>query len=962
MVRHVFTHQPVAMARVPLRPAAPDPDEDSAGLLAEGVFLASRSMTHADDSAQAAVSSRLRATWRAYDIRSRSRPTPHGVFSGVAPAIFTDQSTALRLGTRHRTITTVSPAWLITVTDQLLDGEELLPHLTLTSNNLAVRRGDRLEAEHAAPNGGMAQRSSIRATEVSLWVLDTCREGMPARTVLAGLATRYPAAGETVITTAVRQMIRTGLLLTDSLPAHMRDDPLGHLLARLPSSVALRPVLERLRDLLTRADEFALGTPQRLALLRAARRTADEVVTVERPLAVDTLADATLAVPRAVGEEAAQAAGFLWRISQTTPPRTPYYEKFVRTYGHQRLVPLLEVIDPAIGIGPPDDADDIGAQRDIEPRRAALLARLLGEATARGQAEVVVDDALAEQLAHSAGAVPPRTAEIHVRLLRHGGHFRIAVGDMGSQDAGSAAGRFARWLPQLAPEVTGSEGAMVAEIVCRPRTGPPAALAVETGFAPHRIPLGVPERACDLLPEELLIGTAGRHLVVWSARHQRPVIPVLFSRLTRELLPPAAHALRVIGHAGIRPWHAWSWGPAGCLPFAPRVRYKNILVAPARWRLPEELTSAASDRHAWDRALAAWRTDSVPSPPDVMVVQESDRQLPIDLRLDEDRELLRRSVRRGARAITEPLGGPGVDGAVLEGPGGRHVVELVVNLTRRDEPPTAQRDPRSTPRRHSAVHRPGGNWISAAVPVPAGHQDGVLGQLYDVLAPAGRHIDRWFWLRFHTPALGDHLRIRATGDPEVLALRVVPLLTAWCSALADQRLAGRMVLESYEPETERYGGPKAMSAAEEVFAADSAFAARCLALTRSTDERLLVAAVSAVDIVRTVTDQNHKALRGHRLTPPDRRTRDALRPRLRSAVAQPASRIPAPLAAAWSARHEALAAYRIALADPGVSALCASDLVHMHCNRLLGPDPARERIARSLATDLLHAQAHVHEQ
>ncbi|RKN10454.1 lantibiotic dehydratase [Streptomyces radicis] len=953
MVQSVFVHHPVAMARIPLRPAEPGQAENTAGLLAEGVFLASRSTSQAADASPAGA--RLMATWRAYDIRSRTRTTPHGVFSGVAPAAFCGHVTTLRLGDQHRAVTTPSPEWLAAVTDRLLDDEKLLPRLTLTANNLVVRRGDRLEAEHPALNGGVAQRSSIRATPVSLWMLETCRRGMPGKEVLAGLAERHPAAGTARIADAARQMIRTGFLHTDLLPAHLRDDPLGHLLERLPESAPLRSALAFLRDVLIRADALRPGAPQRLELLRSARRAADEIVAVERSLTADTLADATLAVPHTIGAQAARAASLLWRIGQLGTPLADYHERFVRAYGHHRMVPLLDVIDPVTGIGPPDDTDDIGARRDLDPRRAELLTRLHAEATVRGQAEIDLDDDLVQRLAHSDGASPPRTAEIHIRLLRHGGDLRVAVCDMGSQDAGSAAGRFARWLPRLAPPTTGPDGPIVAEIVCRPQSGPPAALTVETGFASHRIPLGVPERDGDLAPDDLMVTTTGQHLAIWSARHQRVVVPVLFSRIARDLLPPAAHLLRLTGHSGTRPWHPWSWGSAAHAPFTPRVRYKNVLLAPARWRLPEELATAASRRPAWDKALTTWHTAATPPPPDLVVVQESDRHLPLDLRRNEDRELLRRSVCRGARTVAEPFGGIVADDAIIEGPGGRHVAELVVGLSRRDHSFAPHPDARATPRRPGTVHLPGGPWLSAALPVAAPHQDTVLRQLPAVLAPAAGHIRRLFWLRYHTSALGDHLRIRVHGDPRALTARVLPLLTDWCTALADQRLASGLVLEPYEPETERYGGPRAIGAAEEVFAADSAFAAWCLALTASMDDRLVVAAVSAADIVRTLTDQAHQALRGAALPTPDRRTRDAIRPRLR---ARCASLIPEPLTDAWNARHEGLITFGSALRGPGLSALCASDFVHMHCNRLIGPDPGRERVARSLASDFLHVHGH----
>lgn len=54
---------------------------------------------------------------------------------------------------------------------------------------------------------------------------------------------------------------------------------------------------------------------------------------------------------------------------------------------------------------------------------------------------------------------------------------------------------------------------------------------------------------------------------------------------------------------------------------------------------------------------------------------------------------------------------------------------------------------------------------------------------------------------------------------------------------------------------------------------------------------------------------------------------------------------------AWSARHDALVTYR-ELLDPARRADCASSLIHLHLNRLLG-DMRSERMVRALAADLL---------
>lgn len=96
-------------------------------MLDEGMFLASRSAMRAVGTKDG------EATRHAYDLRSRTRTTPHGVFAGVAAAALTSPAAVMRLGNAHQAVTTLNPAWLTAVTSRLLHEEpELLPTLTLT--------------------------------------------------------------------------------------------------------------------------------------------------------------------------------------------------------------------------------------------------------------------------------------------------------------------------------------------------------------------------------------------------------------------------------------------------------------------------------------------------------------------------------------------------------------------------------------------------------------------------------------------------------------------------------------------------------------------------------------------------------------------------------------------------------------------------------------------------------------
>ena len=948
-MRRLFDPHPVAMARIPLRPYL-DPDGSTGrGLLGEGVFLASRS------AGQAAVegTERGRVTQSGYDLRSRTRTTPHGVFAGVASAALTAAAPAMRLGSAHRTVTTLSPSWLTAVAGQLLHEEpDLLPALTLTAASSAARRGDRLEIEHPISEG--ARFASVRATDVSLWLLEACRDGISAASLLQGLLQRHPGANPQKATRAILDMIDTGLLLTDLLPADLRADPLHHLLDKIPKTASARQSLAHLGRLLDRYDAHRPGTSGRRELLEEARDMADTLHHTRRPLAVDTLADAEIALPAAVGEQAAEAASLLWRIGHRAEPLADYHRRFCGAYGRQRLIPLNDLLDPVTGLGSPGPNDAIGTDEGLDSRRTATLASLLADALSAGKDELVLHDQHIDQLANPSRLPPPRTAEIHIQLFRDSGQLRVAVCPAtGSQNAGAAPGRWTRWLPHLVSHEepdTGS-GPMVAEIVCRPRTAAAAALAAETGAAPWRIPLDVPARPGDLLPGELAVTTTGSHLQLWSTRHQRPVIPVLYNRLASRLLPPAAYTLHLLGHAGTRPWHPWNWGPLDCWPYTPRVRYRDILLTPARWRLPGTLTAAANHRATFDASLAAWYADTRPTPPPVLVTEEADRRLTLDLRQADHRELLRRSIHRGTRTLAEPFAAP-EELAVVDGPNGtRHLIDLVVPLTRHHTPRPTPGDPRTALRTPgTGTHLPGSSWLSTTLVAPAHLHNTVLTALAPLLTRLPEDVDRWFWLRYTTPALGPHLRLRFHADPHTLATDIQPQLADFADQMHRRGLLGHAALrlEPYEQEIERYGGPQAITAVEDLFCADSRFA--LTALTHSEEDRLLIAAVGASEIARTLApDEPRSALGPGRLTRDQRRHRDALRARLTGSTAP----IPDDLAGVHSKRRAALFAYRDTVARQSASR-CASDVIHMHANRMLAVDPGTERVMRTLAADLLH--------
>ncbi|MGW0449983.1 thiopeptide-type bacteriocin biosynthesis protein, partial [Streptosporangium sandarakinum] len=625
--------------------------------------------------------------------------------------------------------------------------------------------------------------------------------------------------------------------------------------------------------------------------------------------------------------------------------------------GPHRPVPLQEVVDPTLGLGAPT------LSRPAEPghRHLEHLAHLLGRALAAGQREIVLTDADVTALTPPGDQEPPPfSAEVYAYVIaastydRDQGRFQLAITAI-THTAGSSLGRFASLLPAGPAGQVRQDGTQICEITVRTRVAEVGGLVPPTGWA-TALPIGLPGGPEAIPAADVLIVSDGARLHAWSARLGRRLTPLLFSRLTSSFLPPAARLLRLIGEHG-RPWHDWDWGALDALPYQPRIRYGATIVAPARWRLPAALIAAAPSVARWEKALEVWRTEG-PCPPDrVVVTAAGDRRLPLDLEHPEDRQLLRRYVRRGLTAVTEQPGGPAAVRAVAAGPDGHHAVEVVIPLTYHRPPARPQAQLAPARPRAAHLHLPGGSWLSCVLPAAPAQHDDLLTALSRWLPQVSDLVDRWFFLRYDDPQHGPHLRVRFHGRPHALGGQVLPALSAWARDMITQRLLGDLTLASYDPEIERYGGPEVIGHAEAVFSADSHLVLAAVAALPGSQERIVFAAHTAALITRILAGSDRRALAGRHLDRAGRNRVNALRPAARAAD-QSTEGLPGrahrpALIAALNCYHERL--------KPEQRAKVASAVIHMHANRL-GIDPATEPLARALAADLIARPSRHHDR
>lgn len=924
-----------------------------------------------------------------YLLRMTSRATPFGLFAGVAPVRF-GAELAVGYGEDHHAVARVDAEWLAGAITRLERCPELRRRLPVARNNLAFVRDGRLvvgcQQQAGASSRTEPAEVSVRHTRAVEAVIHAAQAPIRVGDLAGKLAAEFPETPDPVIERMLAELVAQRILVTSLRPPMTATDPLGHAVEALAAVDAeavpqAAGLVHELRGIhLDLARHNRASTPAERRELRAcasARMAA--VFTTERPVTVDLRVDCALVLPHEVAREA-EAAAALARLAPYPmgfPAWQDYHARFLERYGIGALVPLTDIVQADAGLGFPAGYRDARMSPPPVPglseRDVALLA-LAQSAAMDHRVEVVLDEKAIGDLAVEGAATAQVQPHTELRFRVHAptpealgrGEFTLAVAGV-SRAAGTTAGRFldlfdpadrARMLGVYAGLPTSGEDALPVQVSCPPLSAraenvarSPAVLPRLVCLAEHHTP------GAGVIPlDDLAVGGDAQRLYVMSLSRRRLVEPVVFSAV--ELTNAAHPLLRFLCEVSTARSTAcapFSWGAASRLPFLPRVRYRRAILSPARWIVAAtDLPGRSAPWPEWVDALAAWRRRL--RVPDAVYLGEDDRRIRLDLDEPAHLFLLRSDLDRAGHATVREAPVASAFGWFA---GRAH--EIVVGLTATSRPvPRRAWSGRAIGPGHG--HLPGASdWLYAKLYGHPDRQVAILTAHLPRLLSTGDSPPQWWFLRYQDPEPHLRLRIRLRGA-DVFG-ETAQRVGAWVAGLRRLGLIGQVQLDTYYPETGRFGGGAAMAVAESVFAADSAAAIAQLTHTGrggNPHQRAVIAA-SLVDLATSFTGGIGDGMRwliDHigrtSIAAPAREVHDqaihlanphggwaALR-------ALPGGEV---IAATWARRRTALGAYRNTLVTSGQTApeVVLPDLLHLHHVRMAGVCPDTERACARLA-------------
>jgi thiopeptide-type bacteriocin biosynthesis protein len=941
-----------------------------------------------------------------YLIRMSTRPTPYGLFAGVALARWGPETDLALAPGPPRTRTRPDMAWLLRLVMDAEKRPEVRRQLRYFANNRAFIHADRVFLPEPAPagdSGGQVQAVSVRASGPTRRALEMARNCAPHARLATELAS-FPRATPEKAEKLIDDLWSQTFLLTDLRPPLTEPSPADYVARRLQGIPEAADLLDRLQTALSGAAEWdnlpieeAAGAFRALA---AQHGLDGDAGSKPYPQVDMALRLAGSRISQAVAREAARAAELLVRLTPL-PAGVPYLDSYRRQfearYGADREAPLLELLDPNAGLGLPSPFH--GSAPGGDPRKLAVRQQTLYDlaVTALRERQLVVE-LDEEKLGRLETWTPsPTAAPLSVDLSVFvvaasaadvdSGNFQVVVGpNLGATAAGRNLGRFADLLgaeAEAALEAVGRAEAacqgdgLWAELVYLPRQFRVANVTVRPHPRPYEISLGTapgrpPEQVIPV--SELVVGVRNnRFYVRWPAKDM-DVFACSGHMLSNMHAPDVCRFLDDVRRDGEAQFSSFDWGQAFALPVLPRVQAGRAVLCLAQWRIDstDRNELAPESRGAFDAGLRAWRTRW--QVPRRVYLSYGDNRLLLDLESEPEAEQLRAEVRKLTEGtqlrLQEAL--PAPEHAWVNGPGGRFFTELMVPLVlRTGRASSGAAATRTTSlAAYTPVDRlrlPGSEWLFAKLYCPRDFENELLtGPIAELCEDAltMSAASSWFFIRYADP--DPHLRLRFLGDPNRLTNDLVPRVSAWAEKLIGRGLVTRLCFDTYERELERFGGPAGTEAAESIFCADSRAVLEFLQLSRDRALRMDLTALAVLSIDDLLAGLGageaertswYRERTGPHTAAGDeyRRRKDSLRSLLGDPEEMRSQLGGDALARTLAARRHALEEVGRRLAEMEAAGLLFppkaklfGSYVHLHCNRLLGVDRTAEEQALGL--------------
>ncbi|WP_443945785.1 lantibiotic dehydratase [Pedobacter sp. AW1-32] len=796
-----------------------------------------------------------------YISRMSSRSTPFGLFSGCSITSWSNQPTEVSFDQEHfGRHTRLDMHYLCAMAQDLANRPEIKPWLQYFPNSSIYSITDEIRyVEYKYQNGSRSYRiSAVNNSEYIQQIVALSANGKSLLDLASALVNDEISLEDAIF--FIDELITAQVLVSELEPAVTGPEFIHQILTILHKisaeheSDALNNIIETVEEIRQRLANLdsevrnPISAYRELTSLISSLGVAfDESKLFQTDMSKAVSADrVNEAVQESLAEAFALANALYPEVRQSN--LTSFAKRFYERYEDQ-LMPMLDVLDTETGIGYLENSNQnispliegivlprrgtSGGQPIPFDKTSRLLFNKLKKVSSDGNFEAVFTEEDFNNFEPNWKNTPP-SVSILFKLVNNEDDL-VMVETIGGSSGANLLGRFThadQEIHKVVMDITQREQELNKEVVFAEIIHLPenriGNIMLHTVFRDYEIPyLGKSSLPAEqqIDASDLMIGVRHNKIILFSKKLGKEIIPRLSTahNFSYKALP-VYQFLCDLQTQDIRAGFKFTWGSmASQYSFLPRMRYKNLILAPAQWQLTKNefkgLLAAKDDQlqEEIQSFLGKWTM------PRYVCLADGDNELLIDFENTQSiRSWLKTIENRSNIILKEFLFGE--KSSICTNGGEAVTNQFIATLINKNpvyDLPLSEKF--KDDEEGDGIRRfgPGSEWVYFKLYCGPKSADKILeeniAQIVSELKKLDL-IDKWFFIRYNDPHF--HLRVRFhLTDIENIGT-CMNIINQFTAHLQVQGLIWKSQIDSYQREIERYG-KNSIELAESLFCADS---------------------------------------------------------------------------------------------------------------------------------------------
>jgi len=808
--------------------------------------------------------------------RMSSRATPYGLMASVGFGEFEGNFNKSNTPNYIKEAS-IDSEWIQKFISKNIANPKIVNSLKLKVNPTIYIKDNELIVDVRPPGTNETTLKKMSSTDPYLiFILTSAREIIGINNLVAKLKKKFQVLDINEIRLIILQLLHNGFLISDFLLTSNKQFSLEFGTDEIGLSNEKNEVFKNLsliRNSLMNYKKSELGT--KINYIDKFNRELMTTFPVKNPIQVDLFNSETYTLPSSIGQEIIEVAEVLFKISRgdtSLVHLNEYRQKFIQKYGFKKEISLRTLLDEDEGLGDPNFYINHHSQIEIgnSNNNDIVLAGLLKDLNHYNLNELVLTDDIINKLTVNKQKENfQNSLELYFEHIEGSSiadkdaDYSLVLGpNVGTRGAGKT---FARFEPFFENIIKGrsknildtinertSEDIIYAEIRYLPNNARSINILPYKSTYLYQIPInciGDKSNNFNIELDDIIVGIEKNSLYLKSKKLRKQIIPVKNHMLNHRSFPKIVRFLCEMEFEGQDNWTPFNWGALENQVFLPRVRYKNTIIYSARWLF--NLRFLNTEKHASLNSFIDefnnWRiTNRIPR---YLNIGRNSNRLIYDLDNLNDLDALytvaKKLEENEVITLVEANRNFKTDRSSL------FSQEIVLPLYSKNKYKSIpsynvlQKEPQE-----ELKYFPGSIWSSIKIYTSKKGQEKLLSNCIKniiIELEMNNLIERWYFLKYRDPK--SHIRFRLKGSSEKNTQIGIEMLLKSLENNADI-LVNEIIIDTYRPEIEKYGGPNLIESAENWFMKDSESILQWLYPSHSTKwSKIDFAVFSIIDII-----------------------------------------------------------------------------------------------------------------